>query len=319
MGYPFCVNTGIDDKNPLKNQNNMKSIDYLDRQTGELRREIVPGEGWLRWLYHHPMGKTVLHAAVKRRLLSAVYGRKMDTPASRHRIPGFVASLGIDMSEAARPAGDYTSFNDFFIRELKPGARPVDTDPAAIISPADGKILAFEDIRHLDSFFVKGRAFCLPDFLKNDALARQYADGALLIIRLAPVDYHRFHFPADGRISRSVPIDGHYFSVSPYAVKNRLSIYWENKREYSMLQTKTAGRILLCEVGATMVGTIIQSYAPGADVRKGEEKGWFKFGGSTVILLLEKGRACIDADIIKNTKKGYETRVRMGERVAAVI
>ena len=294
----------------------MKHIEYIDRKTGELRREIVPGERWLKWLYHNPLGKLALHGVVKKRLLSAWYGQKMDTPASRSRISQFVDALHIDMSEAVRPVDAYETFNDFFIRKLKPEARPVEMDPAAVVSPADGKLLAFEGIRGLDSFFVKGQSFSLEHFLQDEELSARYEGGTLLIIRLAPVDYHRFHFPADGRISPSTPIDGAYYSVSPHAVKKRLSVYWENKREYSTLHTQNAGDILLCEVGATMVGAIVQNYAPETAVRKGQEKGLFKFGGSTVIMLLEKGTVRVDADILANTKNGYETSIRMGERVA---
>jgi len=211
---------------------------------------------------------------------------------------------------------DYTSFNDFFKRGLKPGARPVDEEPNSIVSPADGKVLAFEGIDGLDAFFVKGQSFSLPDFLQDQALSEKYVGGTLLIIRLAPVDYHRFHFPADGQISQSKQIEGDYYSVSPYAVKNRLRIYWENKREYSVLSTQNAGDILLCEVGATMVGSIYQNYTPDAEVEKGQEKGWFTFGGSTVVALLEKGKAQVDGDILANTLKGFETSIKMGERIA---
>lgn len=250
----------------------MNSIRYIDRATGSLKRETVPGERWLQWLYHTPLGALALDAVVKRKFLSKWYGRKMDSPASRDRIPAFVESLGIDMDEAARPMEDFATFNDFFIRELKPDARPVNTAQDAVVSPADGKALAFEGLEGLESFFVKGQRFSLKQFLQDDALCEQYRGGTLCIIRLAPVDYHRFHFPADGHISRSTPIDGALSSVSPYAVRERLRIYWENKREYSVLTTGRAGDILLCEVGATMVGSIVQSYAPGTAVRKGQER-----------------------------------------------
>lgn len=294
----------------------MECIEYIDRKTGVLLRETVPGERWLKWLYHNPAGKLALDAVVKRKFLSQWYGWKMDAPASRERIPAFVESLGIDMDEATRSMDEYATFNEFFIRELKPDARPIDAAPDTIVSPADGKVLAFEGIRGLDTFFAKGQSFSLRRFLNSGTLAEKYEGGTLLVFRLAPVDYHRFHFPADGRASGSTRINGSYYSVSPYAVKERLGIYWENKREYCLLQTQRAGDILLCEVGATMVGSIVQSYSPGADVRKGQEKGWFKFGGSTVVVLLEKGKAQVDADIIANTGQGLETSIRMGERFA---
>ncbi|TIH13399.1 phosphatidylserine decarboxylase [Marinifilum sp. JC120] len=294
----------------------MDYIEYIDRKSGELCKEIVPGEHWLKWLYHNPLGKLALHGVVKRKFISQWYGNKMDSPASKNKIPEFVKDLKIDMNEATRPMEEYDSFNDFFIRQLKPEVRPINRSPETIVSPADGKIIAFEKINGLDSFFVKGQQFSLDKFLQNSMLSKKYEEGTLLIIRLAPVDYHRFHFPAEGNISASSPIKGDYFSVSPYAVKNMLRVYWENKREYSILKTAGAGDILLCEVGATMVGSIIQSYTPDSEVKKGQEKGWFKFGGSTVIMLLEKDKAQIDTDIIKNTKNGFETSIKIGEPIA---
>ncbi len=299
--------------------NEMKSIDYIDRKTGEIKQEMVPGENWLQWLYHNPFGKLALHSVVKRKFVSCWYGGQMDAPASKSKIADFVESLQIDMREAVRPINEYETFNDFFIRTLKPEARPIDTDPGVIVSPADGKVLAFDEIKVMDTFFAKGQEFSLDDFLQDKALSDTYADGTLLIIRLAPADYHRFHFPADGRISKSTLINGYLYSVSPYAVKNMMKVYWENKREYSVLSTEHSGDILLCEVGATMVGSIVQQYTPGTNVKKGQEKGWFKFGGSTIIVLLEKGIAQVDSDILQNTKNGYETSIKMGERLATVL
>ena len=297
----------------------MKGIYYIDRPNNELRQEIVPGEKWLQWLYYNPVGKLALQTVVKRKFLSQWYGRLMDRPASRAKIKEFIDSLAINMGEALRSVEDFKTFNEFFIRKLKADARPIDMTPETIVSPADGKVLAFSNLQGMDSFFVKGQEFSLEDFLQDRALSEKYIDGTLVIIRLAPVDYHRFHFPADGRISESTRIDGAYYSVSPYAVKNRLRIYWENVREYSVLHTAYAGDILMCEVGATMVGSIIQSYTPETDVTKGQEKGCFKFGGSTVILLFEAGSVQIDRDILKHTANGFETSIKMGERLVAAI
>jgi len=299
--------------------NEMKDIHYIDRKTGEICREIVPGEKWLQWLYYNPFGKLALHGVVKRKFLTQFYGKKMDTPASKAKIEDFVTSLQIDMNEAIRPVHEFTTFNEFFIRRLKPEARPVNNNPDAIVSPADGKVMGFAGMLGMDTFFAKGQEFSLEEFLPEKSLVDRYTGGTLLIIRLAPSDYHRFHFPADGQISRSARIDGTYYSVSPYAVRRRMKIYWENTREYSVLCTENAGDILLCEVGATMVGSIIQSCPPETDVKKGQEKGWFTFGGSTIIVLLEKGKVQIDRDILHNTKNGYETSIKMGERVATVL
>ncbi len=297
----------------------MQEIYFIDRSTGNKVREKVPGEKWLRWLYHNPVGRIGLDAVVKRKLLSSVYGWLMDSPDSKARIECFVKCLDIDMDEAVRPIRDYKSFNDFFIRELMPQARPVDLRREAVVSPADGKVMAFEGFKGLDTFFAKGQEFSLAKFLQDQTLVDKYADGTLMIIRLAPVDYHRFHFPAEGRPTISRLINGDYYSVSPHAVKDMLEVYWENKREYCELRTEVAGDILLCEVGATMVGSIRQTYTPDTRVGKGQQKGWFKFGGSTVVMLFEKGKVRVDEDIIRNTISGYETSVKMGEGVALAL
>ncbi|MBN1907675.1 MAG: phosphatidylserine decarboxylase [Deltaproteobacteria bacterium] len=297
----------------------MKGIHYIDRKTGNIRQEIVPGERWLKWLYCNPFGKLALEGLVKRKFLSQWYGRKMDKPASKNKIPGFIKELNIDMGEVLRPANDFSTLNDFFIRRLKPESRPIERDVNAIVSPADGKTLGFTEIDSLDTFFVKGHQFSIEKLLQDQSLSKRYAGGTLLIFRLAPADYHRFHFPANGRISKSTRINGAYYSVSPYAVKKRMKIYWENTREYSILTTLNAGDILLCEIGATMVGSIVQNYLPDTEVIKGDEKGWFSFGGSTVIVLFEKNRVKIDTDIIENTRKGYETSIRVGEKLATLL
>ncbi|MGL4628732.1 MAG: phosphatidylserine decarboxylase, partial [Cetobacterium sp.] len=138
--------------------------------------------------------------------------------------------------------------------------------------------------------------------------------GTILIIRLAPVDYHRFHFPATGQIGKSKLIDGYYYSVSPYAIKKNFRVYCENKREVSILKTEKFGEIVLSEIGATMVGGIEQTYKEGF-VKKGDEKGYFFFGGSSCVLLFEKDKVQFDEDILENSKKGLETKVYMGEKI----
>ena len=138
----------------------------------------------------------------------------------------------------------------------------------------------------------------------------------MAIIRLAPADYHRYHFPASGIASASVPVKGHYFSVSPLALKGSLKILCENYREFCTLSTADYGDILITDVGATMVGSITQTYKAETEVKKGDEKGYFSFGGSTLVLLFEKDKVVFDKDLILNTKNRFETSVKMGENIA---
>lgn len=295
----------------------MKSISYIERASGESKTENVPGEGMLKWLYSSVSGKLALHLLIKRKFISTLGGWYMDNRLSAQRIQKFVTQHNINLNECqiSDPA-QYKTFNDFFCRKLKDGMRPLGKN---VVSPADGKILLFQSLEDIISFFVKGSEFTLDSFLRNEKLSTKFEDGAMAIIRLAPADYHRYHFPASGFASESVKIKGHYYSVSPLALKDSLKIFRENKREYCTLQTKEYGDILIIDVGATMVGSIIQTYKANSEVKKGDEKGYFAFGGSTLVLLFEKNKIKFDTDLIENTRKGLETSIRMGENIASSV
>jgi phosphatidylserine decarboxylase len=286
-------------------------IQYVERSSGEVKTEKVAGKKWLVWLYNNPVGELSLWAMVKRKFVSSYYGGMMDKEKSADKIPGFVEEYGIDLSIAQKK--EFDSFNDFFVRKLKPGARIVENDSNVLVSPGDGKIMAFTDVGKND-FIVKGSKFNVARFLADSILALKYIHGGLIVLRLCPTDYHRFHFPVDGNISFPTVIDGDYYSVNPIALKKRIGIFCENKREYVMISTKQFGDVIMAEAGATMVGSIIQTYE-GSHAKKGEEKGYFKFGGSTVVLLFENGKVRIDEDLLKNTQNNLETEVKMGERI----
>lgn len=291
----------------------MKNIQFINRKTGKLITEKPPGEGFLKFLYYKPLGELSLNLLVKRKLLSSLYGKMMNAPKSVKRIEPFVNQLGIDMTEAQKPMNEFTSFNDFFYRKLKTTARPIGE---GLISPADAKVIAFENVEDLGKFYVKGQKFTLSAFLQNEELAEKHKNSVLLIFRLAPNDYHRYHFPYSGKVSDITEIKGQYLSVSPYALTpNFTRVFCENKREYTILTTKEKGEIILCPVGATMVGTIIETFAPNSEIKKGEEMGYFAFGGSSVVMLIEKDTFKIDSDILENSKNRMETAVEMGERI----
>lgn len=292
-----------------------KQIEYLNRSTDKIETEKVPGEKFLKFLYYNPLGTLSLEAIVKRKFLSKWYGKKMDSPKSCDMIENFAKENGIDLSEARKSLNEFTSFNDFFIRELKEGAREIATGKDILVSPADGKILVFNDLKETSKFFLKGDEFTLEEFLMDKEEAKKFIGGTIMIVRLAPVDYHRFHFPADGVIGVSKLIDGYYYSVSPYAIRRNFRVYCENKREVSILKTKEFGDIVLSEIGATMVGGIKQTYKADTFVKKGDEKGYFFFGGSSCVLLFEKNRVEFDKDILENSSKGVETKVYMGEKI----
>jgi phosphatidylserine decarboxylase len=290
-----------------------KEIHYIDRKTGKVKVEHPPGESFLKFLYHNPLGKLPLHAIVKRKFLSSLYGSLMNQSHSRNRIINFVKDYSIDMSESEKQIQEFSSFNDFFCRKLKPDSRTI---KQGIVSPADGKMLVFETIAELKDFFVKGNAFTLEKYLCNKKLAEKYENASVCIIRLAPYDYHRFHFPYSGKASASIRIKGSYFSVSPISLARNFSeVFCENKRAYTILYTRGRGEILISPVGATMVGAIHLTYDSNKAVKKGDEMGYFAFGGSSILMLLEKDKNKIDSDLVNNTKKGFETKISMGEKI----
>lgn len=293
-------------------------VRYFDRATGEIREERIYGEAGLRWVCETRPGRCALEVIVKRALFSRLYGWWMSRPASRSKIAPFIRQYGIDPAEFASPADPFASFNDFFSRKLNPAARPIDPSENAVVFPADGRHLGFPNMGELDAIYAKGQRLSLTELLGDAALAERYSGGALVISRLCPVDYHRFHFPLAGVAGAPRLINGPLYSVNPIALRRRIRILWENKRVITPLRTPAGGQVLLLEIGATNVGSIIQSFAPGAPVAKGAEKGCFAFGGSMTMTLFEPGRVTLDPGLVDQTRGGLESYARMGERMATI-
>jgi len=293
----------------------VEPIRFFNRHTGSLETEQVYGEGFLRWSYGHPMGALALTALVKRPLFSAWYGRRMSTPASAARVAPFIARYGLDPAEFAQRPESFRSFNEFFSRNLIPDSRPIDPDAASVVFPADGRHLGFERASAIAAVFVKGQKFDLAKLLGDADLAARYADGALVLSRLCPVDYHRFHFPAEGVPGATRLIQGPLFSVSPIALRQRLAYLWTNKRTLTQLVTGRFGTVLLLEIGATCVGTIQQTFAPGKPVAKGQEKGYFAFGGSSTITIFEPGSVLLAADLVEQSSNLTELYAKVGSRM----
>jgi phosphatidylserine decarboxylase len=294
----------------------VEPIRYLNRHTGQTETEKVYGEGFMRWTYGHPLGAITLLAFVKRPFFSAWYGRRMDRPASAAKIAPFIDRYGLDPSEFADPPDSFRSFNEFFYRKLKPASRPVDPDENAVVFPADGRHLGFPRASEITRVFVKGQRFDLASLLGDAALADRYRDGTLVLSRLCPVDYHRFHFPVAGTPDAARTIAGPLFSVSPIALRKRLAYLWTNRRVITRLVTPRLGTVILIEVGATCVGGIHQTHSPGQPVAKGAEKGYFSFGGSSTITLFEPGRVTLASDLAAQSAQGVELYARVGTRMA---
>lgn len=287
-------------------------IEYIERTTGQKCLEKVYGHRALSLLYgdgfwRGAFSKIVLPAVAHFPLFSRLYGRLQKRAASRVKIAPFIKTYGIDESEFA--SSDFKSFNDFFIRKLKPEKRPIVKDPEVVAMPADGRYLVYPTFNR---FVVKGQEFSLFEFLQSRADSSRYSEGSMATIRLCPSDYHRFHFPCDGVATPARLINGPLYSVNPIALKRRLAILAENKRMVTEIDTENFGTILYIEIGATAVGTIKQTYSPQKPVKKGQEKGYFEFGGSCIVLLFEKGKVQFDEDLVRNTECGIETRANFG-------
>lgn len=290
-------------------------IKYYNRKNKSYEVEKVAGERVLKWTYSSPIGMKLLEAVIKKRMTSSLYGWYLDRRISRKKVYPFIRNFNIDMSNTEKDIKDYSSFNDFFYRKLKPSARTIAADPNSLISLGDGRIFVYENI-DLDRLVqVKGFTYSLRELIKNDQISQKYNKGTCLILRLCPTDYHRFHFIDSGICGAPTKIKGAYYSVNPVALQKVQKLFCENKREWSTFHSDHFGDVLYVEVGATCVGSIIQTYTPQKRVNRGDEKGYFKFGGSTVILFFEPNTVKIDEDIVEQTLLGYESYVLLGEKI----
>lgn len=294
-------------------------ITYKNRDTGAIETEQVYGEDWLQRIYGNPLGKLALHALVKRAIFSKLYGMAMDRPGSAARIAPFIKTYGLNPAEFAADINSYKTFNEFFYRKLKSSARPIEADAATAILPADGRHLGFQNISKIQGIFAKGQTFDLPTFLGSQDLAARYAEGVLVCSRLCPVDYHRFHFPVAGIPDEPVSIDGSLFSVNPFALRRDVSYLWQNKRQRVTMDAGAFGQVMIVAIGATNVGTIIETYTPKQRVIKGEEKGYFRFGGSYIATLFEPNRIQLEPDLITAGETQQELYAKMGTPLGRLI
>lgn len=294
----------------------MKEIRYIDRVTGKEEIEKIYGRWALVILYgekpiYRFLSFFLLPIFAKVPFFSKLYGWMQKSKNSRKKIRPFIEHFQVDTEEFQKEVKEFTSFNDFFIRKLKYSARPIAKDRAILF--ADGRYLVYPNLSSVDSVLVKGKRFSLPEFLQDKDLASRYEDGEMVMARLCPTDYHRFHFPFDCTPERPVYINGPLYSVNPWALQRNIRILSENRRVRTLLKSKEFGDVLYVEIGATYVGSIIQTFTPGLPYHKGDEKGFFAFGGSCIILLFEKGRIKFDADLLRNSAKGIETKGLLGQ------
>jgi phosphatidylserine decarboxylase len=296
----------------------LNEIVYYDRYRNENCIENVYGDKFLRWTYGTVAGRLTLDLVVKRALFSHWYGWRMDRPASKSKITPFIREYQLDPNEFVCDPNEFRNFNEFFFRKLKPEARPIDPDPKSAVFPADGRHLCVPDLSKCNGLFIKGQSFRLSSLLEDDSLSDQFASGSLLLSRLCPVDYHRFHFPVAGKPGSTRLINGPIYSVNPIALCQNIHILSQNKRCLTVLETESFGRVLLLEIGATCVGGICQTYDEHSSVTKGSEKGYFRFGGSSTITIFEPGRIRFDDDLVENSMRHRELYGRIGDRMGTL-
>jgi phosphatidylserine decarboxylase len=271
-------------------------------------------EGFLRWSYESRSGP-LLFRLLNNRYVCGLYQRYQGLSGSRRRIAPFIARYGIDPTEIERPLDEYASFNAFFCRRLKEGARPFPAEPGRLGSPGDGKLLVQPELSGDLELPVKGVRAPLDRLVGSPEEAARYRGGAAAVLRLAPYDYHRFHFCDGGDAGEPRVIGGGYHSVNPIALARVPDVFARNKRAVSAVDSDAFGRVLYIEVGAFNVASIVQSYDAGR-VARGQEKGYFQFGGSTIVLLFEPGRVRFDGDLVRDSEEGLEVQVRTGSGIA---
>ena len=297
----------------------MDQITYYDRYHGITCQEKVYGDKALRWTYGTLAGKMSLHALVKRAWFSKWYGWRMDQPATREKIDPFIQEYDLDANEFVRSPDQFANFNEFFYRKLKPDARPIDSHHESVVFPADGRHLCVPDLSKCNGLFVKGEMFDLADLLRDAELTERFRGGSLLLSRLCPVDYHRFHFSVGGTPSQTRLINGPLYSVNPIALCQNIRILATNKRTLTILESDLCGQVLILEIGATCVGSIHQTYQAGVSVAKGTEKGYFRFGGSSTITIFEAGKIQFADDLIEQSRQHRELYAKVGDRLGKVI
>ena len=277
-------------------------MDYIDLQ-GKKVSNITNQDKLLSFLYTNIFGRMLLKPLIQPQV-SKLAGRYLSSAHSKWLISKFIErnEINMDIYEEC----DYSSFNVFFTRKIKPDCRPVPEDLDVLISPCDCLATVYP-IQENTTFSIKNTEYTLRSLLRSPRLAKRFRGGYAYILRLTVEDYHRYLYSVSGKQSKNYHIDGTFHTVNPIA-NDYLPIYKENTREYTVIHSKEFGDVLQMEVGALLVGKI-SNHKQSTVVTRGEEKGFFEYGGSTIVVLTQKGRVTPRSDLLTNSKNGYETKV----------
>ena len=264
----------------------------------------------LRFLYYNKIGRIILKPLISRPV-SELAGKLLDSRFSMILIDSFVRKNRIDKADYL--LDDIGSFNDFFCRRIKPGLRMISKEKTSLIAPSDG-LLSVYKINDGTVLNVKQSRFTIDRLLKDKKLAAGFDNGYVLVYRLCVNHYHRYVYFDSGKKYKDRQINGLYHTVRPVALAE-FPVYIENTREYSVINTDNFGRCVQMEVGAMLVGRIVNECPASGSVSRGEEKGHFEYGGSTIIVLIPEGKARLREDIAGSVNTGVEIPVVMGEAV----
>lgn len=263
----------------------------------------------LPWLYTTAPGRGVLKLLTARPVSKAA-GAFCESRLSRPLIRPFVKGNGINLQEYEKQ--EFSSFNDCFTRKIKSELRPVCMDSSALISPSDGLLSAYKIEKGM-VFPAKQSAYSVASLLRDDALARRFEGGTVLVIRLCVQHYHRYCYLDSGTKGENIFIPGVLHTVQPIALEHH-AVFCENCREYTVMDTENFGKVIQCEIGAMLVGRIQNHHGPGK-MKRGDEKGMFLYGGSTIVVLLQKDAATLPASYFEATAQGKETPVKFGQQI----
>lgn len=279
-----------------------------NRKTKEYEEEISYKTYLLKFIYNTYLGRIILKVAINP-VISKIYGFYNDTFLSKYKIKKFIKDNKINMDDYEKK--EYKNFNEFFIRKIKKERRKIDKDKNSFISPADSKLSVYKITKDL-KLTIKNSTYALNELVNNEISLDEYKNGLCLVFRLSVDNYHRYCFVDDGSVKKNNSIKGKLHTVT--SISKDYKIYKVNHREYTLLNTKNFDNVLYIEVGALMVGKIINKDIK--NFKKGEEKGFFKLGGSTIVLLVKENTIKLDEDILKNSNKDIETIVQYGEKIA---
>ena len=294
------------------------SIEVFDRARGLSVEEKVLGGSWVNWAYGTAAGRALVGIGWIQRLISRVVGRYQSHPVSHSSVENFIREFGINMPEFEVPSDGFETFADFFVRSFKSGARSFPKAAGQFGSPAEGRLSVFPIDHTSIPLCIKGVRLPLHELIDilgdmSEKFVREFVGGYAWVFRLCPIDYHQFHFADSGIPSMSHLRPGLLHSVNPKAQEAVPQVFLKNERQICLFKSDHFGNLMYIEVGALCVGKIQQRFTPHRRVERGDSKGLFEFGGSTLILFSQKGRLNPDEDLISKTNNGVESLVRLGE------